>query len=455
MKVAIHLCLLLGFSSLSGAQAQSLDDELGGFDEPVLTDKAVTPILEDDVPSAWTLSGSLSFSAAYDYTQNRPTAGQSDKRGMSRARPKASFKLKGNLPDQFALPVRMLAEVSAAHEMVYSLRGRNDYNDTVKNSFERDVILGEAYISAELGNGFELTLGRQTIVWGTSENLRVVDIINPLDRRELGMVDIEDVRLPLGMARGDYVSGPWTATALIIPHIRFNKTAPAYSAYDPSNGGAAQNDLPADELNNAELAFALRGNFSGWDISFHAANIYNDAGHKEMVDGVQRIRHSRINMFGLSGDVALGNWLVKGEAAHLDGLQTLGDPGKDFQRSDVLAGVEFTGLRDASVSFEIVNRHLYGWSPALTGEGLKKNSQEYAIRFSGNYLHDRLHITALSTRISPLTKGGGFSRASIEYDLRDALSITGGITAYHDGTRSPFNGIGDNDRVFFEIKKSF
>ena len=437
------------------ASGSEIDDALGGFDDETSPPAAETTEPDPVAPSPWTVSGNVSFSAAYDYTQNAPTAGTADKRGLSRARPKAAFKLKGNLPDQFALPVRVLGEVTMAHDLVYGLRGRSNYNSTVTNSFEREVNLGELYASADFGQGFELTVGRQIIVWGTSENLRVVDVINPLDRRELGMVDIEDVRLPLAMARGDYVNGPWTATALVIPHIRFNKTAPAYSPYDPMNGAAPQNDIPADGFNNAELAASLRGNFSGWDLSFHAANLYDDAGNKETVNGVQRIRHARLNLFGVTGDVALGNWLVKGEAAHLDGLQTLGDPNKDFRRSDLLAGVEYTGLPDASVSFEIVNRHLHGWSPALIGEGLKKNSQEYALRFSGDYLHDRLHVTALTTRISPLTKGGGFSRASVEYDLKDALSITGGVTIYHDGTRQPFNGIGDNDRVFFEIKHSF
>jgi len=456
-------------ASVPGAFAQSVDDALGGFDEPAAGrgelddalggfDEEAAPMQEDVVtqePSPWSLSGSVSFAAAYDYTQPAPAAGSSDYRGLSRARPKATFKLKGDLQDRFQYPVRVLAEVTAGHELVYRMRGRGDYPDTVKTSFERDVNLGEVYVNSKLSDGIELTLGRQTIVWGTSENLRVVDVVNPLDQREVGMVDIENLRLPLTMARADYVQGPWIATALVIPHIRFNKVPPAYSPYDPTNGGAPQNDVPADGIGNAELGASLRGNFSGWDLSFHAANIYDDAGHKEVVGATQRIRHARVTMLGATADVALGNWLIKGEAARTSGLQTLGVPGRDFVRSDALAGVEFTGLTDASISFEVVNRHLHGWTQALAAEGLKKNSQEYALRFSADYLRERLHVTALTTRISPLTRGGGFSRASVEYDLKDALSVTGGVVVYHDGTRRPFSAIGDNDRIFFEIKQSF
>ena len=392
---------------------------------------------------------------AYDFAQPAPAVGDADYRGFSRARPKVSFKVKGNFPDTLSVPVRVVAEISVAHETIYQMRGSNDYAAAVKSSFEQDINLGEVYLGTELTDNLELTVGRQIVVWGTSENLRVVDVVNPLDRREIGMVDIEDLRLPLAMIRADYVTGPWIATAMVIPHIRFSRLAPSNSPYDITNGTAPQNDIPTDGFGNAEFAASLRGNFSGWDLSFHAANIYNDAGHKETVNGVNRIRHSRVNMLGITADVALGNWLIKGEAAQTSGLQTLGDPGKDFTRSDVLAGVEFTGLPDASLSFEVVNRHLHNWSPALVAEGLKENSQEYALRFAGDYMRERLHVTALTTRISPLTMGGGFSRLSVGYDIKDALSVTGGVVAYHDGTRSPFSGIGNNDRLFFEIKQSF
>lgn len=410
---------------------------------------------EQGIASPWSVSGSVSFSAAYDYTQNAPTAGESDKRGLSRARPKANLKIKGDLPDQFPVPVRVLGEASVAHDLMYTVRGRGDYNDTVLHAFERDVNLGEFYVGGQLTPEFDITAGRQTIVWGTSENLRVVDVINPLDRRELGMADIEDVRLPLGMARADYVSGPWSASGLIIPHIRFNKTAPSYSPYDITNGAAPSNDVPRDGLDNAELAGRIKGNFSGWDLALYAANIYDDAGHKETVNGSTRIRHARVNMVGISGDVALGNWLVRGEGASFSGLQTQGVPGTDFTRHDILAGVDYTGLSDATLSFEAVNRHLFDWTPALMGEGLKRNSQEYALRYTADFMHDRVHATVLTTRISPLTKGGGYSRASLEYDVKDALTIKGGVTLYHDGARLPFKGLGDNDRLFIEIKQSF
>ena len=104
------LAALAVFAGTNAYAQDALDDILGGFEELETSEPAQTEALEP--PSDWELSGSASFSAAYDYTQNKPTVGESDKRGLSRARPKLTFKLKGDLTDTFDHPLRFLGEVS-------------------------------------------------------------------------------------------------------------------------------------------------------------------------------------------------------------------------------------------------------------------------------------------------------------------------------------------------------
>ncbi len=52
-------------------------------------------------------------------------------------------------------------------------------------------------------------VGRQIVIWGRSESLRVLDVLNPLDNREAGRVDIEDLRRPLAMVRVDAYQKLW------------------------------------------------------------------------------------------------------------------------------------------------------------------------------------------------------------------------------------------------------
>jgi hypothetical protein len=46
-------------------------------------------------------------------------------------------------------------------------------------------------------------------------------------------------------------------------------------------------------------------------------------------------------MWGASGNVALGNWLLKSEAALFSGLKYFAAPGETFSRVDLLVGAEY------------------------------------------------------------------------------------------------------------------
>jgi hypothetical protein len=50
---------------------------------------------------------------------------------------------------------------------------------------------------------------------------------------------------------------------------------------------------------------------------------------------------------------------------------------------------------------------------------------------------------------------GIVARLDADYELRDALSLTGGILLFKSGDLLGFRGIGRNDRLFLEIKYSF
>ncbi len=50
---------------------------------------------------------------------------------------------------------------------------------------------------------------------------------------------------------------------------------------------------------------------------------------------------------------------------------------------------------------------------------------------------------------------GGINRASLEYDVVDAFSVTGGLMLYQPGENAYFQSLNENDRLFFEARYSF
>jgi len=299
------------------------------------------------------------------------------------------------------------------------------------------------------------------VVWGKSDNIRVTDVLNPLDMREPGLTDLEDLRLPLAMARMDYYFGDWQLSGMAIPEIRFNKTPGFGSDFFPSPVPLPPETVPSDGGANTEWAAALSGVFSGWDAALYAARLFDDQTHVSMLPGTARARltreHARLTMLGAAVNVARGNWIYKAETAWLDGLEFFNAPGADFSRIDALAGMEYAGFGEATVSLEIANRRLIGYEERLRSapDSVERYRFQYALRATRDYLNDTLTLTALALVYGAEGEDGALGRLTAEYDVTDAWTVTAGVVSYQAGELPTFADIGDNDRFFLELKLSF
>ncbi len=439
----------------------SLDEALEGFDdesetsdEPALEevldgfdDAALSHELPVEPRSAHSFGGSLSFSGVYAYPDSGLVPGGTDYQGISRLRTRMDLEYETDPFEGW----RLYADGHAWYDWVYELRDK-DYPSAVLDSYQSEVELGELWLRGRLGSWSDLHLGRQIVVWGKSDNLRITDVLNPMDRRELGMVDIEDLRLPVTMSRLDLYHGVWNLSAILVHEMRFDKNPPYGSAFFSGSGPLPPEEKPAASLDNTELALALDGSFSAWDMSLYAARIFDDRAYLDTGPSGFVRRHARISMLGSAANLALGNWLLKAELAHFRGLRLSGLSG-DFNRTDGLLGVEYSGFTDASVSFELADRHLHDHRSA---PGLPpQNNWQAAFRYQGDFLHDRLHLLLVVTAMELFESSGGFARLSGEYELTDDLDLTLGLVLYNQGKRPPVSGIGDNDRVFMDLEWSF
>lgn len=76
---------------------------------------------------------------------------------------------------------------------------------------DRLDFIRELYVDADMplaGNTLHLRVGRQQIVWGRTDLFRVLDVINPVDYSRNNIYDeLQDIRIPMAMARLDYRMG--------------------------------------------------------------------------------------------------------------------------------------------------------------------------------------------------------------------------------------------------------
>lgn len=448
--------VLKGFDDQPGMvkENKEIDDVLKGFEEG--EDKAEESTQKEKAkkPPFCDLSGSLSLGVSYGFAHDATKLGETDYRGLTCLRPDVHL----DLDIQILKNWKALISGRAFYDLAYEINGRDKYTDEVLDEYEKEAEFREVYLQGSLLASLDLKVGRQIVVWGKSDNIRVVDILNPLDNREPGLVDIEDLRLPVTMTRLDYYLGKWNLTAIAVHEIRFNKNPVFGSEFFPFETPLPEEKKPTNSLDNTEYALALNGIFSGWDISFYGAWFFDDQPHIESVSPVHlERRHSRLTMVGTAVNVALGNWLLKSEAACFDGLEFFAVPGEKKSRFDVLAGVEYSGFTDTTISLEAVNRHLNDFDSTMKAppDSAQEDEFQTVLRYSGDFLHDTLHLVMLASTFGVTGDNGSLQRFSVEYDVTDAFSIKLGLVTYQSGDKAQFRNIGDNDRLFFEANYSF
>jgi hypothetical protein len=474
LLISATLASLLLSSAL--VAEDNLDADLGGFDtEEVVSeelseldgfgDDEITPT--DDTPtqtvevkeSIFSLTGDLAFKTSAGYISHN--VDNINYSGVNQAQTSLYLQLDAKLSDSWKLRV----SGDAYYDAIYDIHSHNNYNDDILDEYKTQLRFDDVYIQGRLTSDMDLKVGRQIVVWGKSDSIRITDVINPTDNRQPGMTDIEDLRLSVGMLKLDYYVGEWNLSGMIIGESRTFIEAPARSEFFPVDNifPIAPNpfielDQPNTSMDNIQYAFAANGVFSGWDLSFYAADVLdqkwfiNPDTHKREV--------SKIKMLGSALNVAIGSWLLKSEIAVLDGVK-YNSTTDDKVRADILVGFDYMGIKDTVLSLEIANRHIFDHEDSMSSyttlrpDFVNENEVQTAMRVTHSFLNDTLNTTALVSLFGPTWQYGGFARIWAEYDVMDGVSANFGVVDYIYGEKPFAQAISDNDRVFADITYSF
>jgi len=361
----------------------------------------------------------------------------------------------------------------AYYDAIYDINDHNDYNDGILEEYRTQLRFDDTYIQGRLNDDIDLKAGRQIVIWGKSDNIRITDVINPTDNRLPGVTDIEYIRLPVTMAKFDWYVGDWDMAAMVIPEARVSIAPPIGSEFFPTDSSLIDGitppltptttptlQEPASSWDNMQYGLAANGVFSGWDLSFYAANIFDKDNHSDEVITVgatpSDFVYSKIYMLGTAFNMVQGSWLIKGEAALLNGLRysTTSD---EKNRLDTLLGLEYMGFANTSMSLELANRHIFSHEAVMNNapDSVDKNTIQTIVRVTRNFMHETLEVTALANILGPDFNQGGFARVWGEYELAEALSLDLGVVFYQGGTNAYFEAIKANDRIFANITYSF
>ena len=402
-------------------------------------------------------NGYFKLGMTYNYGHDAPENRQTDWQGLSSLKTEIFSKVKFNFSDSF----KAFISGNGFYDAAYSINNRGNYSEEVLDTYEKEFELRQAYVLGSPFKMLDIKLGRQIVVWGTSDYIRVTDVLNPLDQRDPGLTDLEDLRLPLTMSRMDIYLGDISLSAIAVHEQRFDKNPPFGSDFYPLATALPKEKNREHKWDNTEWAGSLKVTFENSDISFYHARMSNDKTHMVLLSPFHTppiyMDHARMNMTGTATQLVMGNWIVKAEAAYFNGLCFFNRPDKTFSRWDALLGVEYFGFKNTIISLELVNRHINNFDTLLeqTPDYAVENDSQAVLRISKDFLNETLTLVFLGSIFGPDAKNGSFQRYSMEYDFTDAWSLLTGFIDYQSGDKIEMKNIGKNDRIFLKLKYNF
>ncbi|MFP6639950.1 MAG: DUF1302 family protein [Myxococcota bacterium] len=528
LRVAFLLISMTGiFGTTPGAAAQEADTDLeailGGFEDvdSARVDEKTGSFPEAEASTTPTenwldrhvdILASTSLGLSYNVDPHYSSVGPPPDPGagtyygnLQRLRLRSDFQADVALPENW----KLRSQFYAFYDFAYVLHGEENYTDEVLDDYQLQAEILDLWLAGSPIYWLDLKLGRQVVDWGRSDSLRITDIWNPLNNREPGLVDIEDLRLPVTMARADFFLGSWSMSALVVPEIRYDYDPPPGSDFfpvvrldeipDPPPGGPTKQEILAslaaleaeifasDPLDGRadrwgatpEYGASLTGIFSGWDISLYLARVYQNrttsvTNLPDLTGGALLPLDDRITMVGAGGNYTRGAWLFKAEVAFFDEIDyaflkpnpNYQDPTdlpyvgihQRFSQIDWMAGVEYYGLGDVSLTLEVAHHHVIDYDPLLQylPNYVYRDTVDTALRVSSEFLNARLMAHALGLVIvNDAGLQGAFLRLSTEYEVSQALRIDFGYLHYFGHDQIPFDSWQRNNRLFAKFTFSF
>ncbi len=407
----------------------------------------------------WTLHGAVKNESAYFV---------SGKKRFDKIQNRLDLKPEAVLGGGWEFRSRALTWYDAAMDV--NATNRTDLTPGIKQHYRTRIESKEAYLLYG-GDAFDLRIGQQQIVWGKTDGIRMLDIINPLDLREFILDDFLDSRIGLWSARLNYYAEIGDAEHefefIMIPDARPGEFAPTGSRWGfapqtPPPGialHALAPEQPNWSLRNSEFGVAWRANLDDWDLSLNYFYGWQDTPNLfRQLSGatlIMQLKHLRMHTLGSSFSNAFGPFVVRGEVAvNLgEGINTTSLIwNRSVVRRTTLNGaiaIDYT-VSNWTIGAQLFGRQVINAPVVDTTLGTTPNIA--TLRIATDFMNEKLKPEILL--LADLDDGGLLARPKISYEFSD--NLVGALGAdIISGTGGLFGRFASNDRVYSELEWSF
>jgi uncharacterized protein DUF1302 len=321
-----------------------------------------------------------------------------------------------------------------------------------------EVELRELYFDWKIGKHY-LTVGKQQIVWGKSDGLKILDIVNPTNFREFLLDDFDNSRIPLWSLKADLKFSKIKAQLIWIPDLTYHDFPPQNGIFFPRalftatpQGYTIINNAlekPKKPIKDADYGIRLSTFIKGWDVTLNYLYQYdNFPVAKTEVDELNNVititpQFKRYHLLGSSFSNAFGSFTLRGEFGYsIDkyfASATTNVENGIFKSDRIIGviGVDYSGISNTTLSFQLFEDYLFDNQNASGRKGSETNASFLINRRFANET-----LTASIICVQNLNEGDGFVRPKLEYLVLNNLTASLGADLFY----------GDSARLFGQFK---
>lgn len=315
--------------------------------------------------------------------------------------------------------------------------------------------------------GWSVSAGLQQEVWGRADNLRIVDLVNPVDQRDFVLPDLADQRIAVPMLRAGRRLGDWNVALVYLPWFVPSRAARPGSEYAFTMAGETQPTVlrdkrPRRRLRSGEVGLQLSRSGAGLDFSGFLFATRDDDPVCRLVgidpNGLpvlQREYHRQL-MAGVSVARPLAGGLVlRNEWAFVPRATRMAQrpASQGLARGATLTGL--LGLdylwRDWMLSAQVTDRHLRHWQP---DELLPRHSRLYTLSITGSALAGRLDTRLVLSRYAARADGH-WLQWKTTWKPDDRWAYTLGADLFSGAPQGVFGQFAAKDRLYVDVLYRF
>ena len=326
------------------------------------------------------------------------------------------------------------------------------------------IELREAFLEYT-GKNWSVKAGRQIIIWGKVDGLRITDVISPMDLTEFLARDYDDIRMPVNGLVLSTFGKNWDLDLVCVPYIE------TYILPGPENPWA-MNDISTDHvvldpeekpefnISNMEYGGKLTFYLSGVDFELSALNTWNKAPvYSYYYDSASRLHikpeYHRMGFLGFGFSKSVYSFIVRGESAFYFDKKFSPDINTD----------QLDLLESNSINYLLGLDWYPGNEWTITGQFSDEFILDYSDKFQ-NEEHTFISTVGISKKLfrSTLTISGFcyiglndgdlFNRASLDYALSDNIHLMCGVD-WFEGNNGLFGRYKNNSEIWIKAKYNF